>query len=227
MGPNFKNLIEELKNVRTIDLACVTANVLEKIFWAVLGILGIAWAFYFIPGNVEVWMTNPAIVTQGDFDLSQIKYPALTIKPSGITKYGISERLGNYIKPNKLPSALREVRNMLLKCATIENQEDITRSDGIHFSEFSKQCIYNFMPTKDDKELCKVSEYSGTFLETQTETVNSSSSLWDLFYFIVKARINQLKSFIKMSGKISGIYLIQTLEPTRFSKTYQSIQTSQ
>ena len=92
MSEKFKGFLNELKNVKTIGLAWIAENVLEKFFWAIIGLLGIAWGFYFIPSNIELWLTNPSILTRGDFNLSQIKYPAITINPSGIPKYAIVEQ---------------------------------------------------------------------------------------------------------------------------------------
>ena len=72
----FEELFDELKNVRTIELVCAQKLVIEKVFWAILGIAGVAWAFYFVPSNLEVWRTNPSIITRGEIELSEIKYPA-------------------------------------------------------------------------------------------------------------------------------------------------------
>ena len=153
----LKELIEELKNIRTIELACIAINVLERIFWGILGFLGLAWAFYFIPSNIQIWLDNPSIITKGEFDLSDIKYPAITIKPFGIPKYAITERLANYIKPDKLPIQLRPIRNSLFQCAMIENQEDEMKSDLDRFKTFNKDCLFNFKITKNEELICKVS----------------------------------------------------------------------
>ena len=87
MGERFLDLSKELKNVRTIELVCKNSFFLERLFWAILGVLGIAWAFYFVPHNFQVWNNNPSIKMQGDLDLSQIRYPSISITPSGTTKY--------------------------------------------------------------------------------------------------------------------------------------------
>ena len=156
MGTKCKGFIEELKNIQTVQLTTIAGFFLEKIFWTSLGIMGIAWAFYFIPSNLEVWCQNPSIITRGNFNLSQIKYPAITVKPSGITKYAIAERLANYIKPDKMPLELREVRNLLLKCATLEDLEDQKRSDKYHHTKFENDCLYNFRITQEEKAICEV-----------------------------------------------------------------------
>ena len=156
----IKELIEELKNIRTIELACITVNVLERIFWGILGILGLAWAFYFIPSNVQIWLDNPSIITKGEFDLSDIKYPAITIKPFGIPKYAIAERLANHINPDKLPIQLRQIRNLLFQCGMVEHEKDELKSDLERFMIFQNECLYNFKMSKNDELVCKVFTFS-------------------------------------------------------------------
>ena len=163
MEGRFDVVINELKNVKTIGLACLTSNVLEKIFWATLGILGIAWGFYFIPSNFEIWVNNPSMITKSNLNLSQIRYPAITIKPTGITKYAFAERLMNYIKQDKLPNELREFRNILLKCATLKDKETQKKSDYHYYSDFKSKCLFSFSFTNDEKFICEVSLHKDTF----------------------------------------------------------------
>ena len=171
MGVKFKEFLNELKNVKTIGLTCNAANVFEKLFWAIIGILGIAWGFYFIPSNVEVWVTNPSIITRSDLNLSQIKYPAITIKPSGINKYSIAERFINYLKPENLPIQLRQIRTLLVKCATLKNQENELQSDRYYYTKFQNDCIYKFDLKGKDKALCEVLDLSTTLLYSRAGSV--------------------------------------------------------
>ena len=43
-----KELFVQLRNVTSIDLAYKAANVLEKILWVLIGLIGTVWAVYFI-----------------------------------------------------------------------------------------------------------------------------------------------------------------------------------
>ena len=94
-------ILDELRNITTIDLAIKTANVLEKILWALIGIVGTIWAFVFIGSQFQQWNESPWLTTKTDVDLSQLQYPAITFCSDGSTKYAIAERLGNYIDPLK------------------------------------------------------------------------------------------------------------------------------
>ena len=115
MKEEFRNLVSELKNVRTIDLASVSRTVLEKFFWTIIGILGIAWAIYFLPNQFELWSNNPSILLLKDVPLSDIPYPLLSIIPKGITKYAVAERLGNYVLPDQLPEKLKRLREIIFE----------------------------------------------------------------------------------------------------------------
>ena len=42
------DLVAELKNIRTINLAHKAANLGEKLLWSLIGIIGTAWAIYFM-----------------------------------------------------------------------------------------------------------------------------------------------------------------------------------
>ena len=53
---------------------------------------------------------------KGDIDEKSLKYPAVTICPKVSTKYGIAERLGNYIDPNNLPEKVLTLKKELFKC---------------------------------------------------------------------------------------------------------------
>ena len=95
----FQLIFNELRNITTIDLAHKTANILEKILWASIGIVGTIWAFVFIGSQFKQWNESPWLTTKTDVDLSQLQYPAITFCSDGSTKYAIAERLGNYIDP--------------------------------------------------------------------------------------------------------------------------------
>ena len=113
MKEEVRNLVGELKNVRTVDLASVSRTILEKLFWIITGILGIGWAIYFLPNQFELWSNNPSIISLKDVPLSDIPYPSLSILPQRITKYTVAERLGNYLIPDKMHEKFKPIRELL------------------------------------------------------------------------------------------------------------------
>ena len=149
MGEKFLNLSKELENVRTVQLACKNSFFLERLFWAILGVLGIAWAFYFVPQNFQVWNNIPSIKMQGDLDLSQIRYPSISITPTGTIKYAIAERIGNYLDPKDLSLNLRKVRNLFYKCAMLYKNGYATKfdisgttiADSYYYDDYFELCL--------------------------------------------------------------------------------------
>ena len=150
----MREFIFELKNIRSLELISIATNVVEKILWGIFGLCGIAWAFYFLPWNFQIWMENPSYLTKADIELAEIDYPAITIATPGSTKYAIAERLGNYIKPNKLPKTIRQIRSLLLECSIYPlGQEDNKKADKSHFKSYQDLC---FSSLSDCKVSCSV-----------------------------------------------------------------------
>ena len=113
----FQIIFDELRNITTIDLAHKTANILEKILWATIGIVGTIWAFFFIGSQFQMWNENPWLSTKADVDLSQLNYPAITFCSDGATKYAVAERLGNYIDPASMNRSqdITNLKTLILK----------------------------------------------------------------------------------------------------------------
>ena len=109
----YRDIFAELRNIKTIDLAYKAANVLEKILWVLMGVIGATWAVYFITS----WDDDASVLIQGDSNSTELKYPAVTICPKVSTKYAIAERLGNYIDPMNLPKELLSLRHDYFMCA--------------------------------------------------------------------------------------------------------------
>ena len=134
MEKNWK----ELRNITTIDLAFQAKNILEKILWAIIGIIGTVWVFYFIGVQFKFWAQHPYLVTKGDFKLADITYPAITICSKGSTKYGIAERLGNYIDSSKVRVKDFPVNLLLLYAASTKEITD----DGFDYSkDYKAPCL--------------------------------------------------------------------------------------
>ena len=137
MMEEIRKLLNELKNVRTIDLASISQHFLEKCFWIMIGILGIGWAIYFLPNQFQLWSNNPSILMLKQVPLSDISYPTLSILPQRITKYDAAERLGNYIFPDHIPEKLKRLRGMFFD-ALIEVMDN---DDESHKSNLYDECI--------------------------------------------------------------------------------------
>ena len=115
----FKNFATHLRSIAVVDLAFQSTSYVEKLLWAIIGILSTVWLCQVIPDQIRIWEENASIITKGHIDLSDVKYPAISICPQSITKYAITEELGNYLRPDlNLPEVFATVRKDLFICAT-------------------------------------------------------------------------------------------------------------
>ena len=94
---NSKILVDELRGITTIDLVFKATNLLEKICWLIILLIGTIWACYFITLQFKLFQESPYIVSKADTN-ADLYYPAMTVCSGGSTKYAIAERMGNYIK---------------------------------------------------------------------------------------------------------------------------------
>ena len=77
---NYKVLVEELRGITTIDLAFKSGNIVEKVMWMIILVIGTFWACYFIQLQFQIWAEQPSIVTTAEnVKLSDLNYPAMTI----------------------------------------------------------------------------------------------------------------------------------------------------
>ena len=113
-----EQLFDELRNITTFGLFYKSSNILEKILWTLIGLTGTIWAVYFINLQFISMKKSPSVMIQGDLNSIDLKYPAVTICPKFSNKYGIAERLGNFIDPNNLPEELLTLRQNFFLCAT-------------------------------------------------------------------------------------------------------------
>ena len=113
----------EIRSIGAIDLALQAENVLEKVLWLSLAIIGVAWAVYFI--GLIIIDENPIVTTIEDVQLTEIEKPAITICPQGTTKFAIADRLGNFLSSENQympPEILNWYRKMTL-CSTRSIQD--------------------------------------------------------------------------------------------------------
>ena len=115
---------KELRNITTIDLAFQAKNILEKTLWAIIGIIGTVWVFYFVGIQFKLWEQHPSLVTKIDYELADVSYPAITVCSKGSTKYAIAERLGNYIDSSKGRVKDFPVKLLLLYAASFTDFQD-------------------------------------------------------------------------------------------------------
>ena len=114
--PSATILKNELRGIKSVDLLLKAANIIEKLFWGVVFIIGMVWATYFLNTELESWQETPSIMRYQQLKLSEIQSPAITFCSPSWTKFAVAERLGNYLNADhKLPDQFLEIRKLLLK----------------------------------------------------------------------------------------------------------------
>ena len=107
---------EELTNITTLNLITSSGSMLEKILWAMVAIGGTIFIYNVVDLQLDNWRDNPALVTKVTRKLADMPLPAVTFCPKAMQKYGLVERLGNYIDPEKkVPKEVVAIRNEFLK----------------------------------------------------------------------------------------------------------------
>ena len=107
-----KPLKEEFQNIRSFNLVDKTSNFIEKIFWAIISLGGTAWIVYFIMTQFIQYDRNPIIITKDSWDISNIKFPAVTFCPKVTSDLALVEQMANYINPKqKIPQSVLTIRN--------------------------------------------------------------------------------------------------------------------
>ena len=144
----LQKLNEELKsNVTFLELASQANCILEKLFWIAIGLIGASWTLSFIAIQFISWNDNQFLVTKKSMDLSEIDYPAITICSPASTKYGIVERLGNYMEPRfESSQEFLPFLNVYLKCFT-----EYSAKKSWETKDFDVEC-----KEKHQNEACKV-----------------------------------------------------------------------
>ena len=121
MSPSLNNrwlsaMKEEMRNARTFDLVSKTTNLLEKFFWAFIAIFGTIFIYQVVKFQWQNWDDNPTLLTTETKKLSDMPLPAVTFCHIGLHKYGLVEKLANFIDPEKkIPKEVVAVRNEFLK----------------------------------------------------------------------------------------------------------------
>ena len=76
-----------------LKFCIIASHKFEKIFWILVGILGIAGMSILFFIQIQSWKMNPIISTRKRIDLSEVELPAITFCHQGNTRTEITDRL--------------------------------------------------------------------------------------------------------------------------------------
>ena len=134
MAATLEYLKDELRNITTLNLIASTSSILEKIFWALIAILGTLFIYDVVYIQLDYWQENPSLVTKEILTLSDMPLPSITFCHKGFQKYGPVETLANFIHPDeKVPKEVLSIRNEFLKVQFLEIKR---RTNGTNYCEW-------------------------------------------------------------------------------------------
>ena len=115
MKDRIEKSLSTLKETAIAGLKfCIIANnKFEKIFWILVGILGITGMSILFFIQIQSWNMNPIISTRKWIDLSEVELPAITFCHRGNTRTEIADRLIQ-AADEKSPK-IRQLRSLILK----------------------------------------------------------------------------------------------------------------
>ena len=109
-------LTNQFGDFTSIRFVAKTANVIEKLLWISISIVGTAYIGYTMFTQIKNWNEFPVLQTKGTLDLSNMTFPALTFCPKTVPQFGIVEGLGNYLDLDKfVPPEAILIRNEAVK----------------------------------------------------------------------------------------------------------------
>ena len=78
-----ETLIQSLKRIITLELASIASSSIEKVLWLLIAVIGTIWGYYFMKSLIDTWIESPLIISKGNVDLTDLKYPAITLCSKG------------------------------------------------------------------------------------------------------------------------------------------------
>ena len=150
----MSKILEELRTIGTIDLACKATNILEKALWVAVLMSGTVWAVYFISLCFIQLQEDHTIVLKGSMKLNELNYPAITVCSEVSPKYAIAEQLGNFFDTEKLlPEELADIFSDLLK---VLGEDHFLNRKIQTPSKYVKEYGYKCYDNPQARPLCKV-----------------------------------------------------------------------
>ena len=99
-----ETLVQSLKRIFTIELASNASSLIEKVLWLLIAVIGSIWGYYFIKSLIDTWIESPLIISKGNVDLTDLKYPAITFCSKGM-QFNLLSEWRMYININNFVTA--------------------------------------------------------------------------------------------------------------------------
>jgi hypothetical protein len=197
MSTFIKTIHDALKEtiVGTLSLCFIASNVIEKICWLVMWILGSIYMIMIISDQFESWNLNPTISSRKLIDLSEVEAPAITFCHQGNTRLEVADRLLQAAGDNN--GKVRKLRNRFLK-HSVEKLLHLESIDWLGFSRFEQnpkkiKAIYKEKCHQDSADsacqdcLCDIYNIAFSFAKKHNLTIEE---LYEKLFFILNAEDN-------------------------------------
>ena len=130
MSSFIKTMLETLKGtiVGTLSLCFKASNIIEKICWLLMWILGSIYVSLILFDQFDSWNSNPTLSSRKWVDLSEVDAPAITFCHQGNTRMEVADRLlqpaaDNNVKVKKLRKKfLKHSVEKLLRTESIDSR---------------------------------------------------------------------------------------------------------
>ena len=112
----YDALNTQFNNFTSIDFVRKASNLIEKVIWITIAIIGTIWIGKILYTQLDVMNDFPVLKTKESMDLLKMTSPAITFCPKMASEYSVAEGLGNYLDLNKrIPHEAILIRNEAAK----------------------------------------------------------------------------------------------------------------
>ena len=193
----IKTIHDALKEtiVGTLSLCFIANNIIEKICWLVMWILGSIYMIMIISDQFESWNLNPTISSRKLIDLSEVEAPAITFCHQGNTRLEAADRLLQASGDSN--EKVRKLRNRFLK----HSVEKLLRDESMKWGKNSRfeqdpkkiKTIYKGKCHQDSADsacqdcLCDIYNIAFSFAKKYNLTVEE---LYEKIFFDLNAEDN-------------------------------------
>lgn len=219
MSSFMKKIHDTLKEtiVGTLSLCFKANNIIEKICWLLMWILGSIYMSMIISDQFESWNLNPTITSRKWIDLSEVDAPAITFCHQGNTRLEAADRLLQAAGTNN--EKVKKLRNRFLK-HSIEKlvHFDSNAYNGLRFEQDPKKIkkIYKENCNRDSScDDCLCGHYNIAFSYAKKHNL-TLEELYEKIFFNLNAEDNISNGLTKIWTDIKAdtgdVYKVEFLD---------------
>ena len=223
MSTFIKTIHDALKEtiVGTLSLCFIASNIIEKISWLAMWIIGSIYMIMIISDQFESWNLNPTISSRKLIDLSEVEAPAITFCHQGNTRLEVADRLLQAAGENSVK--VRKLRNRFLKHSVekLLQVESMKRGKDSRFEQDPQKIktIYKGKCHQDSADsacqdcLCDIYDIAFSFAKRHNLTIEE---LYEKIFFNLNVEDNISDGLTKIWSDIKAdtgkVYKVEFLD---------------